>query len=86
MVIIGFLGFFNFGRYANSKGGLYVNMHGKSGTVMTLENITRKFGRVNLLIIGIAADRFELTTAMWVFIADPVALLVGLLIRKNKIT
>lgn len=40
LLLVGLLGFINSGWYAILKGELFSTMPGKSGTVMTLENIT----------------------------------------------
>ena len=75
--------FFNSGWYAILKGELYSTMSGKSGTVMTLETISGLIGRSIPLIIGIVADKFGLGSAMWILIAGPMALFVGLPRQKE---
>jgi FSR family fosmidomycin resistance protein-like MFS transporter len=78
LVALGLLGFFNSGWYAILQGQLYSAMPGQSGTVMTLSDMARLFGRLIPLGIGLLAQQFGLGTAIWVLILGPVALLVGL--------
>ncbi len=78
LVILGLLGLFNSGWYAILQGNLYTAMPGKSGTVMTLLNVSGFFGRLIPFGIGLAAQRFGLGAAMWLLLAGPLALLVGL--------
>ena len=78
LVLVGLLGFFNSGWYAILKGRLYSTLPGQSGTVMALDNV---FGLVGGLLpfgIGLAADAFGLQVAIWLLLAGPIALLVGL--------
>ncbi len=76
--ILGLLGFFNSGWYSVLMGRLYSEMPGQSATVMTLGNFTGFFGKLIPLGIGLAAQQFGLEWAMWVLLAGPLALMVGL--------
>jgi FSR family fosmidomycin resistance protein-like MFS transporter len=78
LVLVGLLGFFNSGWYAILKGRLYSSMPGQSGTVMALDNITGLVGSLLPFGIGLAADAFGLHAAIWLLLAGPIALLVGL--------
>ena len=78
LVLAGFLGLFNSGWYAILKGNLYSSMPGQSGTVMALSNIIGIFGKFIPFGIGLAAEHFGLGPAMWLLLAGPIALLVGL--------
>jgi FSR family fosmidomycin resistance protein-like MFS transporter len=78
MVLVGLLGFFNSGWYAILKGRLYSSMPGQSGTVMALDNIAGLVGSLLPFGIGLAADAFGLQVAIWLLLAGPIALLVGL--------
>jgi FSR family fosmidomycin resistance protein-like MFS transporter len=78
LVLSGLLGLFNSGWYAILQANLYSSMPGKSGTVMTLGNITGFFGKIIPFGIGLAAEKYGLGTAMWLLLAGPVALLIGL--------
>ena len=78
LVIVGLLGLFNSGWYAILKGNLYTTMPGQSGMVMAIGNITGLFGKLIPFGIGLAAERFGLGPAMWLLLAGPLALLIGL--------
>jgi FSR family fosmidomycin resistance protein-like MFS transporter len=80
--VAGLLGLFNSGWYAILKGNLYSSMPGKSGTVMTLGNFVGFFGKFIPFGIGLAAEHFGLGPAMWLLLAGPVALLIGLPARR----
>ena len=57
-------------------------MPGQSGTVMAVDNI---FGIAESLIplgLGVVAQQYGLSVAMWLLLAGPAALLVGLPRRK----
>ena len=77
-VLLGLLGFFNSGWYAIMQGRLYSAMPGRSGTVMTLQNVVGLAGRLLPFGIGLAAQFFGLRLAIWLLLAGPIALLIGL--------
>jgi FSR family fosmidomycin resistance protein-like MFS transporter len=78
LVLVGLLGFFNSGWYAILKGRLYSAMPGQSGAVMAIGNLAGLIGDLLPFLIGLMADRFGLTAAMWLLLAGPLALLFGL--------
>ena len=78
LVIVGLLGFANAGWYSVLKGQLYSSMPGQSGTVMAVSDVSNLFGSLIPLGIGIAARTWGLGAAMWLLLAGPVALLVGI--------
>jgi len=78
LVILGLLGFFNSGWYAILSGRLYSAMPGQSGAVLTVGNVAGWFGKLIPLGIGLAAQQFGLQSAMWLLLAGPLVLLVGL--------
>jgi len=78
LAITGLLGLFNSGWYSILKGNLYSCMPGQSGTVMAIGNIAGFFGKFIPFGIGLAAEHFGLGPAMWLLLAGPVALLLGL--------
>jgi FSR family fosmidomycin resistance protein-like MFS transporter len=82
LVLAGLLGLFNSGWYAILQGNLYSLMPGQSGTVIAIGNITGIFGRFIPFGIGLAAEHFGLGTAMWLLLAGPFALLIGLPSRR----
>jgi MFS transporter, FSR family, fosmidomycin resistance protein len=78
LVTAGLMGLFNSGWYAILQGNLYSAMPGLSGTVMAVGDIVGLFGRFIPFVIGLAAQAFGLGPAMWLLLAGPIALLVGL--------
>jgi FSR family fosmidomycin resistance protein-like MFS transporter len=76
--LLGVLGLATAGWYAIPKGRLFAELSGASGTAVALSDAAGFVGRLFPLAIGIAAERLGLGTAMWVLLAAPVALLVGL--------
>ncbi|MBI5824242.1 MAG: MFS transporter [Chloroflexi bacterium] len=78
LVIIGFMGFFNSGWYAILKANLFDAMHGQSGAVLTLDNVSGLFGKLIPFGIGLAAHNFGIGPAMWLLLAGPIALFIGL--------
>ncbi|MGE5249506.1 MAG: MFS transporter [Bacteroidota bacterium] len=78
LTLLGLLGFFNSGWYAILKAHLFSALPGRSGAAAALDNVSGMFGRLLPLGIGLAAQAFGLQAAMWLLLAGPVALLVGL--------
>ena len=78
LVLLGLLGFFNSGWYAILKANLFSSLPGRSGTVQALDNVSGMFGKLIPLGIGFAAQSFGLGGVMWLLLAGPIALLIGL--------
>jgi FSR family fosmidomycin resistance protein-like MFS transporter len=78
LVILGLLGFFNSGWYSILQGQLYTAMPGQSGTVMTLNSLFGLFGGLTPLALGFVAQQYGLQNTMWMLLAAPFALLIGL--------
>jgi len=78
LVVAGWMGLFNSGWYAILQGNLYSAMPGRSGTVMALGDVAGLFGKLIPFGIGLAAQAFGLAPAMWILLAGPLALLIGL--------
>ncbi|MBE9102678.1 MFS transporter [Vacuolonema iberomarrocanum] len=76
--ILGCLGFLNAGWYSILQGQLYTAMPKQSGTVMTLNNLFGWIGSLAPLGLGLMAQYAGLESAMWLLIASPIALLIGL--------
>jgi FSR family fosmidomycin resistance protein-like MFS transporter len=83
LVTAGLLGFFNSGWYAILQGRLYTSMRSRSASVMTLSNLAGLVGGLLPLAIGVLADDFGLNAAMWVLLAGPIALLLGIPWKNN---
>jgi FSR family fosmidomycin resistance protein-like MFS transporter len=78
LILVGSLGFFNAGWYAILKAHLYEAMSGKSGMALTLDNVSGLVGKLIPFGIGLAAQAFGLGDAMWLLLAGPIALFIGL--------
>ena len=78
LLILGALGLLNSGWYAITKAGLYSAMPGRSATALAIANVGDLAGAFIPLGIGLLASRVGLAPAMWVLLAGPLALLVGL--------
>ena len=78
LVILGAMGFFNAGWYAILKANLFSAMPGRSGITQALDNVSGMFGKLLPFGIGLTAQAFGLGPAMWLLLAGPLALLVGL--------
>ena len=66
------------GWYSVLKAQVYSSMLGWSGTELTIQNVSGFFGSIIPLGIGLAASRWGLGTAMWLLLAGPIALFIGL--------
>ncbi|MBM3180550.1 MAG: MFS transporter [Chloroflexi bacterium] len=84
LIIIAFMGFFNSGWYAILKANLFDAMHGQSGAALTLDNVSGLFGKLIPFGIGVAAYNFGIGTAMWLLLAGPIALFIGLPRKGQK--
>lgn len=76
--LVGALAVLNSGWYSVLQARLYSELPGRSGTVMAMGSLFGIAGGCLPLAIGIFADRFGLDAAMWLLMAGPLALLVGL--------
>ncbi|HLO17113.1 MAG TPA: MFS transporter [Anaerolineales bacterium] len=84
LVLVGSMGFFNAGWYAILKANLFDSMHCKSGLALTLDNVSGLIGKLIPFGIGLAAQAFGLGAAMWLLLAGPIALLIGLPRKTNQ--
>jgi MFS transporter, FSR family, fosmidomycin resistance protein len=78
LVILGLMGFFNSGAYAILQGQLYSAMPGQSGAVLALGSLSGVVGGLIPMGIGLAAERLGLGAAIWLLLAGPIAILIGL--------
>lgn len=86
LVVLGLMGFFNAGWYAILKARLFDSMHGQSGAALTLDNVSGLFGKLIPFGIGLAAHYFGIGAAMWLLLAGPVALLIGLPKKSDQLS
>ena len=78
LVLLGALGLLNSGWYSVLAGRLYTALPGQSATAMALGSVFGIAGGMLPLAIGGVAQRLGLGAAMWLLLAGPVALLIGL--------
>jgi FSR family fosmidomycin resistance protein-like MFS transporter len=78
LILLFLIGLFVVGWYAILKANLFSSMQGQSGTAQALGSISGIIGKLIPLGIGLAAQAYGLQTAMWLLLAGPVALLIGL--------
>jgi FSR family fosmidomycin resistance protein-like MFS transporter len=84
IVVGGVMGFFNSGWYAILKARLFNSMHGQSGAALTLDNVSGLFGKLIPFGVGLAAYYFGIGAAMWLLLAGPIALFIGLPKHSNQ--
>lgn len=82
LIALGALGVLNAGWYAILQGRLYSALPGRSATVTALSSAAGTLGGLLPLTLGLVAQQFGLVTAMWLILAAPVALLIGLPARR----
>jgi hypothetical protein len=78
LTLLAFIGLFVVGWYAILKANLFSSMQGQSGTVQALGSISGIIGKLIPFGIGLVAQAYGLQTAMWLLLAGPIALLIGL--------
>lgn len=78
LVLLGLLGYANAGWYSILQAQVYTALPGRSGTVMTLGNISGIIGSLLPLALGSFAQRFGLGAMMWLLLLGPVVMLIGL--------
>lgn len=78
VALLGLLGFFNAGWYAILQAQLYAALPGRSGTALAVKNVTGIIASAVPLALGLVAQRWGLDVTMWLLLAGPVALVVGL--------
>jgi FSR family fosmidomycin resistance protein-like MFS transporter len=59
-------------------------MDGRSNAVLTLDIVSGLFGKLIPFGIGLVAYKFGVGISMWILLAGPIALLLGL--PKNRLT
>jgi FSR family fosmidomycin resistance protein-like MFS transporter len=86
LVLLGALGLLNSGWYSILAGRLYSSLPGQSATAVALSSVYGIAGGLLPLTIGLVAQRLGLAAAMWLLLAGPLALLVGLRRAGSKRT
>jgi len=78
LALLGTLGLLNAGWYAILMAQLYAAMPGQSGTALAVNNVGGLAGSLIPLGLGAVAQVAGLGAALWLLLAGPIALLVGL--------
>ncbi|HEY2981747.1 MAG TPA: MFS transporter [Anaerolineales bacterium] len=78
LIAIVFVSFFNTGWYPILQGRVYSALPGQSASLMAIGALFAPLGKLLPLLVGLLADRFGLGSAMWMLLAGPVVLLIGL--------
>lgn len=84
LVLLGLIGLFNAGWYAILQGKLYDELGEQSGAVLIVGNVVAIGGAWVPIVLGAVASAHGLNVAMWLLIAGPIALLIGLPRRKRR--
>ena len=79
LAILALLGFFNSGWYAILQAQLFNALPGRSGVALAVKNLSGLIAGLLPMLLGWLAQEYNLQATMWVLIAGPVALLIGLL-------
>jgi FSR family fosmidomycin resistance protein-like MFS transporter len=78
LILLGLIGLFNAGWYAILQAQLYAALPGQSGTALAVKNVSGMVGALIPLALGLVAQGWGLNVAMWLLLAGPVALVIGL--------
>jgi FSR family fosmidomycin resistance protein-like MFS transporter len=78
LVLAGLVGVCNTGWYSILKARLYSALPGRSGAALALSNVTGFAGSLIPLALGLFAERFGLSAAMWLLLLSPAALFAAL--------
>ena len=77
LVLIGAIAILNSGWYSIMMARLYAAVPESSGTIVAIDCVAGIAGASLPLLIGLAAERAGLEWAMWLLLAAPIALLLG---------
>jgi FSR family fosmidomycin resistance protein-like MFS transporter len=78
LVLAGLIGVCNTGWYSILKAQLYSALPARSGAALALANVTGFAGSLIPLALGVFAERFGLSAAMWLLLVSPAALFAAL--------
>jgi FSR family fosmidomycin resistance protein-like MFS transporter len=78
LALLALLGILNAGWYAILKAQLYDALPGRPGATMAIYAGFSSLTGLAPVALGMVADRWGLETAMWILLAGPVALIIGL--------
>ena len=77
LVLLAAVGLATAGWYSIPKARLYDALSGQSGAALTLGSVAGLIAGTFPLAIGLVAERYGLDAALWVLLAGPVVLLLG---------
>jgi FSR family fosmidomycin resistance protein-like MFS transporter len=83
LVLMATIGLIRAGWYAILQARLYESLPGQSGVALALGNIAGLAGALIPLGLGVIAEKSGLLVAMWMLLAAPLALLLGLLRQRR---
>lgn len=78
LAVIVLVNFCNTGWYPILQGRLYSSLPGQSASLMAIGAVTTPIAKLFPLLIGLVADQYGLSAAMWILLLGPIALLIGL--------
>ncbi len=78
LVLLGAMGLLNSGWYSILKARFYAVLPGRAGTAMAVSNLAGLLGSLVPVGLGLVAEAAGLRPAMWLLLAGPLVLLVGL--------
>ncbi len=78
LVLLGAMGLLNAGWYAILKAQLYASLPGQPGAAMAVYGGFTSVTGLAPALLGVVAQQWGLEAAMWLLLAGPVALIVGL--------
>jgi FSR family fosmidomycin resistance protein-like MFS transporter len=84
LVLLAVVGLATAGWYSIPKARLYDALSGQSGAALTLGSIAGLIAGTFPLAIGLVAERYGIDVALWVLVAGPVALLLGVPRRSSS--
>ncbi len=85
LIAVGLLGFTTAGWYSVLRGRSYSSLPGLSGTIVALDKVAGSFASLIPLGLGLVSDAWGLDVAMWLLLAGPVVLLLGLALQKSQL-
>ncbi len=78
LIAVGLVNLFNTGWYPVLQGRLYSALPGQSASLMAIGSVTAPLAKLFPFLVGLLADQFGLGAAVWLLLAGPIALWIGL--------
>jgi FSR family fosmidomycin resistance protein-like MFS transporter len=83
LVLLAVVGLATAGWYSIPKARLYDALSGQSGAALTLGSVAGLIAGTFPLAIGLVAERYGIDVALWVLVAGPIVLLLGVPRRRR---